>query len=94
MNLQTNGELIYDADLPPRDDGTNSDVLFAIPQDYQHLAHVFAAAPDAHSILWTINEFFRHNNPVAPSETMLDDDRTLKKAIGDYLAKARGKAQA
>jgi hypothetical protein len=53
-------------------------------------ALLIAAAPDAHEILLAIHEFFRHHNPVDPSALVLGDDRTLKQAVADYLAKAAG----
>lgn len=52
-------------------------------------ARLMSASPDAHAILLAINEFFRHHNPAYPS-TMFDEERTLKQAVADYLAKAEG----
>lgn len=54
-------------------------------------ARLIAAAPDGHDILLAINEFFRHHNPVDPSATVLADDRTLKQAVADYIAKSTGR---
>jgi hypothetical protein len=51
---------------------------------------LIAAAPDGHKILAAVHEFFRHHNPVEPSALMPDDDRTLRQAVADYMAKVAG----
>lgn len=53
-------------------------------------ARLNAAAPDGHEILLAIREFFCLDNPVYPSAMVLNDNRTLKQAVADYIAKVEG----
>jgi len=52
------------------------------------LGPVYSEASAAHLILWEINEFFRHNNPVDPS-AMFNDTTTFKNVVAEYMAKSK-----
>lgn len=48
-------------------------------------ARLLAASPLGYQVLVRLNEMFRHHNPCDPSMPF-DDQRTMKRALEDYLA--------